>query len=52
MNFLGYKSNNGNSYKTVKNRIEKFGISTEHFDTKASEVRSPENIFVENSTAS
>lgn len=52
MNFLGYKSNNGNSYKTVKNRIEKFGISTKHFDTKTSEIRSPENIFVENSTAS
>lgn len=52
MSLLGYKSNNGNSYKTVKNRIEKFGISTEHFNVKTPEVRCPENIFVENSTAS
>lgn len=51
MSLIGYKSLNGRSYETVKKRIEKYGISTEHFGTKKAIKRTPENIFVENSTA-
>lgn len=51
MDLMHYKSHNGRSYEVVKNRIEKYGISTEHFDTKPAMKRSPENIFIENSTA-
>ena len=51
MSLIGYKSLNGRSYETIKKRIEKYGISTEHFGTKKAIKRTPENIFVENSTA-
>lgn len=48
---LGYKTDNGAAYKTVKSRIEKYGISTAHFGTAEKIERCPENVFVENSTA-
>lgn len=48
---LGYASCNGNSYKTVQKRIEKYEIDTSHFQERISTKRSEENIFVENSTA-
>ena len=48
---LGYSSDGGTGYKTVRNRVEKYGIDTSHFYTKEATVRTPENIFVENSTA-
>lgn len=51
MDLIGYASHNGRAYETVKKRIEKYGISTEHFGTKSPTIRTPENIFVENSTA-
>ena len=50
MDLMHYKSHNGRAYETVKNRIEKYGISTEHFNTKPAIKRNPENIFIENST--
>lgn len=50
MDLMHYKSHNGRAYETVKNRIEKYDISTEHFNTKPAIKRSPENIFIENST--
>jgi Zn finger protein HypA/HybF involved in hydrogenase expression len=44
----------GNNHKTVKNRLEKYGITTEHFsiDTENIVVRTEENVFCKNSTAS
>lgn len=48
---LGYKTDGGDSYKTVKNRIEQYGFDISHFYTQERINRTPENIFVENSTA-
>lgn len=50
---LGYASNGGGSYLTVKKRIEKEGIDTSHFITRppATE-RNEGNVFCLNSTAS
>lgn len=48
---LGYKSTAGNTYKTVKERLEKYNISTEHFKQYHATDRNEENIFIENSTA-
>ena len=48
---LGYHSRNGNSYKTVKKRIEINNIDTTHFQDYHSIKRTEENIFIENSTA-
>lgn len=48
---LGYASKGGNSYKTVQNRIQKYGIDTSHFQEKHSVTRNEENVFCENSTA-
>ena len=52
MDLMHYKSHNGKAYEIVKNRIEKYNISTEHFNTRPAVKRTPENIFIENSTAS
>ena len=52
MDLMHYKSHNGRAYEVVKNRIEKYNISTEHFGTKSAIKRSVDNIFIENSTAS
>lgn len=53
MGFLGYQ-NRGANHKTVKKRLEKYGISIEHFTHLAQnvEVRNEENIFIKDSTAS
>ena len=48
---LGYASKGGNSYKTVQNRIQRYGIDTSHFQEKHSVTRNEENVFCENSTA-
>ena len=49
---LGYTSK-GNNAKTIQSRLDKYNISTEHFTgiAKASIKRTPENTFIENSTA-
>ena len=49
---LGYQTCSGNNNKTVKNRIEKYGIDTSHFTFTTGIKRCPENVFIENSTAS
>ena len=51
VSFLGYSSKNGNTYKTVKNRIEKYGIDVSHFQERHLTARSEENVFCLNSTA-
>lgn len=50
---IGYVSV-GNNGKTIQTRLDKFGISTEHFTGRAhnQEVRTAENVFCRNSTAS
>ena len=49
---LGYPSLSGNNNLTVKNRLEKYNIDTSHFTYPKHIKRMPENIFIENSTAS
>lgn len=50
---LGYSTSNGNNNRTLKNRLELYGISTEHFSSNRREsiVRTKENVFCQNSTA-
>lgn len=50
---IGYTSN-GSNYLTVQSRLNKYNISTDHFTglSKGVVKRTPENIFIENSTAS
>lgn len=48
---LGYGSSNGNTYKTVKNRIELYDIDVSHFQEITNTPRTEENVFVKNSTA-
>ena len=50
---LGYTTVNGSNNKTVKNRLRKYGIDFSHFTHPIDRriVRTPENIFIENSTA-
>lgn len=50
---LGYSTPNGNNHKTLKNRLEKYNISTDHFSLAGSQAieRTEENVFCENSTA-
>ena len=49
---LGYTAK-GSNYKTIRNRLEKYNISTEHFTGTKQErvIRTPENTFIRNSTA-
>jgi len=49
---IGYMSNGAN-HQTIYSRLEKYGISTEHFTGRAKNQikRSEENVFIENSTA-
>ena len=49
---LGYKSTS--CFKTIRNRCKELGISLDHFTGVAKDTtkRNPENIFIENSTAS
>lgn len=50
---IGYTSVSGDNHKTVKNRLHKYNIDTSHFTYPLDKiVRNPENIFIENSTAS
>ena len=46
---LGYKTANGGNSKTVKNRIEKYNISTDHFSYVEPKVRTFYNVFCLNS---
>ena len=50
---LGYTAK-GNNGKTIRSRLEKYNISTNHFTGvgKKSLKRTPENTFIESSTAS
>ena len=50
---LGYTSIAGDSFRKIKERIEKLKIPTSHLkmNTSTAITRSPENIFIENSTA-
>jgi hypothetical protein len=50
---IGYSTVSGDNHKTVKNRLEKYNINTDHFTYPLDKVkRNAENIFIENSTAS
>ena len=49
---LGYKTKNGNNHKTVKKRLEKYNISTSHFESSSPHKRSFEEVFCINSTVS
>ena len=48
---LGYSTASGRNAETVKIRLGKYNISTEHFSHKKGIKRTPENIFCKNSTA-
>ena len=48
---VGYSSKSGDLYTMIKNKIIEYGISIEHFGYSGRMQRSPENIFIENSTA-
>lgn len=47
----GYNNVSGGSTKIVKERIQRQGLQVDHFTRKGLEARTPENVFVENSTA-
>lgn len=47
---IGYTTANSTTGTKLRNRIKELGISTEHF-TRKPIARTPENIFIENSTA-
>lgn len=49
---LGYKTCNGSNAKTIKMRLKKYNISTEHFSIGHKEIRTSSNVFCINSTAS
>lgn len=50
---LGYATTSGDNHRTLKNRIERYGIDISHFKIKPfPHRRTPEDTFVENSTAS
>lgn len=48
---LGYSTAGGSNSATVKNRIQKYNIDTSHFTSNKGTIRTVENIFIENSTA-
>lgn len=48
---LGYKTKNGRNANTIKKRLIKYNISTDHFFHKTPIKRNVENVFCENSTA-
>lgn len=48
---LGYSTQSGDNNKTLKNRFKEYGIDTSHFRYSHGIKRSPENVFIENSTA-
>lgn len=49
---LGYKTHSGNNNETVKRRLKEYQIDISHFKTLQKTIRTEENVFVENSTAS
>lgn len=50
---LGYAAKSGSNYQRIRLRIDKLGLSTEHFSlgNKRPVKRNFDNIFIENSTA-
>jgi hypothetical protein len=48
---LGYKTKNGSNHKTVIKRLNKYNISTNHFESAKPTERTFENVFCINSTA-
>lgn len=50
---LGYTSHSGSNGERIRYRIDKLQLSTEHFslNNRRPIKRSPENVFIENSTA-
>ena len=48
---LGYKTKNGSNHITLKKRLEKLNISTDHFRLQEQQVRTYDNVFCNNSTA-
>lgn len=48
---IGYKTQNGNNSTTVKNRLIEYEISTKHFKNVDKTIRTKENVFCINSTA-
>ena len=50
---LGYSATSGDSLARIRKRVEELKISTEHFPLrhKKKMIRTPENVFIENSTA-
>lgn len=49
---LGYKTKNGSNNKTVKKRLEKYNISTDHFECSHRIQRNFDTVFCVNSTVS
>ena len=48
---LGYTGHSGANSKRIKNRMEQLGLSSDQFQFANNIPRTPENIFIENSTA-
>lgn len=48
---LGYKSYSGDAGARIRQKVNKLGLSDEHFIEKRPIKRTEENIFCENSTA-
>ena len=49
---VGYTTVSGGNTKTVRSRIEKYGIDTNHFSNNGAMIRTEENVFCKDSTAS
>lgn len=49
---IGYNSYSGSVASLIRGRIQELGLSISHFTKVAGQIRTPDNIFVENSTAS
>jgi DNA-directed RNA polymerase subunit RPC12/RpoP len=48
---LGYNTRSGSNHKTVKSRLDKYGINYSHFSNLEHIKRNEKNVFIENSTA-
>lgn len=48
---VGYTTVSGGNTKTVRSRIEKYGIDTSHFSNNGAMTRTEENVFCKDSTA-
>lgn len=49
---MGYVSQSGNSTNRLKEKIKSLNIDVSHFTSKTPMIRTQENVFIENSTAS